>query len=184
MRLAIMLSLSAAALTLSASVLGVDVSAAKPAPALFEGSWERCEKYRGIENCGYAVTTQRGNRICGVEGYWASGRTYNTRFVGTAAGTSMRTDKICGRPGSDTDTYCADQTPRNLDTDEMVGWGKARNIRDVCKGRLHSRTTDEVFDCATAVRDAGMPKVRRLTNDDGPDAQERAWLASCTAGRE
>lgn len=177
-RLAILSILSLAALLLG-------ISATKPAPTPFDGSWERCTKYQGIKICSHAVTTQRGNRVCGVEGSWASGRYYHTRFVGTADKASMRIDKICGRPGSDTDTHCAGQGPRHLDPDEKVGWGTSHKMVHVCKRRLHGGwSRDEVFNCATAVRDAGLPKVHRLTNDDGPDPEERAWLASCTAGRE
>ncbi len=170
--------------SLSIAALGLGVSASKPAPAPFEGSWLRCDTNAGYRVCGYAQTTQRGQRVCGIEGYVATNSFYHTRFVGTAEGTSARIDKICGRPGSETDTHCADQAPRHLDPSEKVGWGTSRDKFYVCKGRIHGRSDDQLFDCATAVRDAGMPKVRRLPKSDGPDEIERAWLASCTAGRE
>lgn len=166
------------------AAMGLSVSASKPAPAPFEGTWLRCDTNAGYRVCGYAQTTQRGKRVCGVEGYVATNSFYHTRFVGTAEGTSARIDKICGRPGSETDTHCADQAPRDLDPGEKVGWGTSRNKFHVCKDWIHSRPGDQVFDCATTVRDAGMPKVRRLPKSDGPDEIERAWLASCTAGRE
>ena len=161
-------------------------SAAKPASAPFEGTWLNCDTNGGYRVCGFAQTTQRGKRVCGIEGYWASGRFYHTRFVGTAVGTSMRIEKICGRPGSETDTHCKGQGSRYLDRDEKIGWGTSRTRFYVCKGRLHSERRDRVFNCATAVRDAGMPKGRRLptVKEDGPAQEERAWLASCTAGRE
>lgn len=177
MRLAMVLSLSAV-------VLGVGVSATKLAPAPFEGSWLRCDTNGGSRVCGFAQTTQRGKRVCGITGSLASGRFYHTRFVGNADGNAMRIDKICGRPGSDTFTHCVDQAPRHLNRGEKVGWETSGDMFYVCKGRLHSRSGDEAFDCATAVREAGKPKVRRLPKSDSPDEIERAWLASCTAGRE
>ncbi|WP_137871076.1 hypothetical protein [Sphingopyxis sp. 2PD] len=164
--------------------LGFAASAANPVSAPFQGSWQRCDTYRGDRVCSYALTTQRGNRVCGVESYFASGRLYYLRFVGTAEGSSVRIDKICGRPGSETDTHCADQAPRYRDSTEKVGWGTSTDMRHVCKGRLHEGRRGKPFSCATAVRDAGIPKVRRLTTDDGLEAEQRAWLASCTAGRE
>jgi hypothetical protein len=171
---------------LSIAALGLGVSASKPVSTPFEAAWLSCDTNAGYRVCGYAKTTQRGKRVCGIEGYWASGRFYHTRFVGTAAGTSMQIDKICGRPGSETDTNCAGPYTRFLDPKDKVGWGTSRNKFYVCKGRLHSGPADEAFDCATAVRDAGMPKVRRLPTpkEDGPAQEERDWLASCTAGRE
>jgi hypothetical protein len=169
---------------LSIAAMGSSVSASKSAPAPFEGSWLRCDSNAGYRLCSYARTTQRGKRVCGVEGYVATNSVYQTRFVGTAEGISVRIDKICGRPGSETDTHCGDQASRDPGPGEKVGWGTSRNIFHVCKDRLHSRPGDQPFDCATAIRDAGMTKVRRLPKGDGPDEIERAWLVSCTAGRE
>lgn len=165
---------------LSMAALGSGVSATKSPPAPFDGAWMSCETWQGMRICGYNLHIQRGSRVCGVQSYFATNRTYVQRLVGTATGTSLRIDKICGDPGSETDTYCAGAAPSSA---EKVGWGTSDQQLLVCNGRLYSAKQGEEFSCAAAVRAAGLPKVRSLKGE-GPQPEDLVWLKSCATGSD
>ncbi|MDO9369919.1 MAG: hypothetical protein Q7T68_15235 [Sphingopyxis sp.] len=168
------------AVIVSAAALGVGVSATKPTPAPFEGAWMSCETYQGGRICGYKLLVQRGSRVCGIQRDFATNAYYQQRFVGTARANSVKIDKICGDPGSETDTYCAGQTSQR---DVKSGWGTSINSLYDCGGRLHGAKSDYGFRCDAANRAAGLPKVRSLKGE-GPEPEDAAWLKSCAAGAE
>ncbi|WP_144036674.1 hypothetical protein [Sphingopyxis witflariensis] len=167
---------------LSVAALGTGVSATKPAPtpAPFNGAWMICEDYQGSRICDYNLLAQRGDRVCGIQSYFATNSEYRQRFVATAKANVARIDKICGDPGSETDTYCAGEAPSGA---EKVGWGTSDETLLVCGGRLHGASDGDAPSCAKVNPQAGLPKVRSL-GDQAPEAAERAWLASCVGGAE
>lgn len=167
---------------LSIASLGAGVSATKPAPtpAPFNGAWMSCETYQGSRICSYNLLAQRGDRVCGLQSYFATNAVYEQRFVATAKANVARIDKICGDPGSETDTHCVGKAPSYA---EKVGWGTSDETLLVCGGRLHGVSEGEAPSCAKMNPRAGLPKVRSL-GDQAPEAAERAWLASCISGAE
>lgn len=165
---------------LSAAALGCGVSASKPTSAAFDGAWMRCETFQGARICGYKLLVQRGARVCGLQRDFATNAYYQQRFVGSVRGNSLHIDKICGDPGSETDTYCTGQAPGNA---AKVGWGASDDNMFLCGGRLHSAKDGESLSCGAAVRAAGLPKVRSL-GGEGPEPEDRAWLAACAGGSE
>lgn len=160
------------------------VSASPPAPALapapFNGLWRSCETYQGAEICEYTMLAQQGGRICGVQSYFATNAYYEQRFVGTVKANVAHIEKICGDPGSETDTYCAGRAP---DDAEKVGWGASDEKLFLCNGRLLAASGEETANCTGVKRQSGLPRVR-APSGDGPQPEERAWLASCAAGSE
>ena len=165
---------------LSVAALGTGLSATKPDATPFDGAWMSCETWQGARICGYKLLVQRGSRVCGVQRDFATNAYYHQRFIGTAQGNSLRIDKICGDPGSETDPYCAASAPP---TAEKVGWGASDKGLVVCGDRLHGVSEGDGFSCAKAIRAAGLPKVRSLRGE-GPEPEDRAWLKSCAGGAE
>lgn len=161
---------------------GVAVSKPAPAqaPAPFDGAWMSCEEWQGSEICEYKLLAQHGDRVCGLQSYFATNAYYGQRFVGTVKANVAHIEKICGDPGSETDTYCEGQAP---DHAEKVGWGATDQTLFLCNGELLGADGADATSCAGLKRGTGMPKVRSL-GDQGPDADDRAWLASCAAGAE
>ncbi|WP_439567538.1 hypothetical protein [Sphingopyxis sp.] len=164
--------------------IAVGLSVSSPAPALapapLDGAWMACETYRGAKICSYKLLVQRGSRVCGVQRYFATSAYYEQRFVGTVKGHVAQIEKICGDPGSETDTYCTGRAPRDA---ENIGWGTSTEKLFQCRGRLFSASGDAAVDCKGVMTGMGMPRVRSL-GGEGPAPEDRAWLASCTAGRE
>lgn len=162
--------------------LGLSVSSPAPAlaPAPFDGAWMSCETYRGDEICSYKLLVQRGSRVCGVQRYFATSAYYEQRFVGTVQGHVAPIEKICGDPGSETDTYCSGRAPRDA---ENIGWGTSTEKLFQCRGRLFSTSSDAPASCKGVTSGMGMPRVRSL-REQGPQPEDRAWLAACAAGRE
>lgn len=149
-------------------------------PAPFEGAWMDCQTWRGAEICEYTLLAQRGDRVCGLQRYFATNSYYEQRFVGTVKANTAHIEKICGDPGSETDTYCAGRAPEGA---EKVGWGNSKETLLLCNGRLLSASVGANADCVGATNQSGMPKVRTLGNQ-APDADEQAWLKSCAAGAD
>jgi len=167
-------------LFLSVAALGSGAAASKPEPARFDGAWMQCETWQGARVCGYKRLVQRGDRVCGVQQDFATNRMYRQRFVGTAQGRSMMIERICGDPGSETDTYCAGEAPQGA---ERTGWGASDRSLHLCGGRLFGADGGAGVDCATAPAAAGLPRVRTL-GDEALAPGEEAWLRSCAAGAE
>ncbi len=163
-------------------VAGVSASAPAPAlaPAPFDGAWMSCDTYQGARVCSYLLLTQRGSRVCGLQHYFATNRLYWQRFVGTARANMVKIDRICGDPGSETDTYCAGQAPSDA---KRQGWGTSDKSLHLCRGRIFSVRDGEKFTCSEVHPEGGLPKVRSLRRQ-GPQPEDAVWLKSCTAGAE
>ena len=146
----------------------------------FDGTWMHCETYRGASICAYKVMAQRGTRVCGVQRDFATNAYYTQRFVATADKSTARIDKICGDPGSETDTYCAGQAPT---PGAKSGWGPSDRTLHSCGNGLFSAESGTPFTCAGARPETGLPRVGSL-KDEGPDSDDAAWIASCIKGAE
>lgn len=79
----------------------------------FSGAWQACAGTSSPEECSRYLLVQRGDRICGIWSYVASGQAYEGRVVARAMSvTQARRTHVCGRPGSETDTECVDSWQR------------------------------------------------------------------------
>lgn len=73
----------------------------------FAGNWESCAGSESPEQCSRYLLLQRGQRICGIWSYFASGDSYEGRVIAEAISpVEARRTAICGRPGSETRTEC------------------------------------------------------------------------------
>ncbi len=162
------------------AVLGAGVSASRPKSSPFDGAWMTCQTWRSARICVYKLLVQRRDRVCGIQSDFATNAYYYQRFVGRARGNSLQIDKICGDPGSETDTFCAGSAPASA---QKVGWGASDQSLYVCDGRLHIGSNGHEFSCANASRSAGLPKVRSLKGE-GVTAEDRAWLKACVGGSD
>ncbi|WP_374524317.1 hypothetical protein [Sphingopyxis sp.] len=167
-----------AILPLAALLTGGATAERKRAP--FDGAWMSCETYQGSRICSYTLTAQRGARVCGVQRDFATNAYYTQRFIARAEGNRADIDKICGDPGSETDTYCAGQAPANA---EKVGWSTSDQTLHACGNRLYGTEAGTSFRCAAARPAAGLPKVRSL-GGEGPEPEDAAWMASCLRGED
>lgn len=104
------------------SVLGASPSSKDGS---FEGAWASCEGAVSHDECGRYVLVQRGQRICGTWSYLASGQAYEGRLAARVISTTRaRRTRVCGRPGSETDTECD------------AGWQTIDRPLEICNGRL------------------------------------------------
>lgn len=91
----------------------------------FAGSWESCAGAEAPEQCSRYLLLQRGKRICGTWSYYASGDAYEGRVVAESVSPlEARRTRICGRPGSETDTECD------------AGWQTIDRPLRICDGKL------------------------------------------------
>lgn len=98
--------------------------ATSPAGA-FTGVWQSCEGASSPGECSRYVLVQQGDRICGTWSYVASGKAYEGRLVaGATSSTGARRTRVCGRPGSETDTECGS------------GWQHISKPLLLCNGNL------------------------------------------------
>lgn len=165
---------------LPAAALATGGAAPEPRSTPFDGAWMACETYQGSRICSYTLMVQRGARVCGVQRDFATNAYYTQRFVATAERNRAGIDKICGDPGSETDTYCAGQAPADA---EKVGWGTSDQTLHACGNRLYGTEAGTAFSCAAARPAAGLPKVRSL-GGEGPEPEDAAWMASCLRGAD
>ncbi|MBW8295822.1 MAG: hypothetical protein K0M74_08470 [Sphingopyxis sp.] len=89
-------------------------------------------------------------------------------------------EKICGDPGSETDTYCAGRAPHNA---AAMGWDTSGERLFRCRSRLFSTSSDALASCKGVTPGMGMPRVRSL-GEQGRQPEDRIRLAACAAGRE
>ncbi|MBL0916390.1 MAG: hypothetical protein IBJ13_13035 [Sphingopyxis sp.] len=155
-------------------------AASAPTRMPFDGAWMNCEAYRGSSICSYKLMRQTGTRVCGVQRDFATNAYYTQRFIATAEGKNARIDRICGDPGSETDTYCTGRAPAGA---EKIGWGASNRTLHACGDHLYGADSGKAFSCAAARPEAGLPKVRTLSNE-GPEPEDEAWLAACAAGKD
>jgi hypothetical protein len=91
----------------------------------FSGAWQACAGTSSPEECSRYLLVRRGDRICGTWSYVASGQAYEGRVVARAtSATHARRTHVCGRPGSETETECAD------------GWQRIDRPLLLCDGKL------------------------------------------------
>ncbi|MDZ3831164.1 MAG: hypothetical protein U0S50_05020 [Sphingopyxis sp.] len=159
----------------------------EPTRAPFDAVRADCEDFRGATICSYQVTKQRGDRVCGIQRYFATNAYYYQRFVATVDGDVARIAKICGDPGSETDTYCRGQAP---DHASKVGWGTSDALLVACEGGRYDAKSGKVVGCtaeassAPAHRETDLPALVDDLDSDGPDTENLAWLKRCVAGQE
>ena len=103
----------------------VGAATAPAASTPFAGSWEACEGTSSHGECSRYVLMQRGERICGIWFYVASGKSYEGRVIARAtSATTARRTHVCGRPGSETGMECED------------GWESIDRPLQLCDGKL------------------------------------------------
>lgn len=99
--------------------------AAPAFPETFAGSWEACDGASSPSGCSRYVLVQRGERICGLWSYVASGKEYEGRVIARASSaTQARRTHVCGRPGGETSRECGS------------GWEAVDQPLLLCDGRL------------------------------------------------
>jgi hypothetical protein len=101
-----------------------DSTATRPAAAAdqkpFEGHWEHCQKWKGVDICSYHTLFQKGDRICGIWEYFATNSFYQGRLVWTANGKVADKRYICGRVGGEVSHWCPDDGAGT----SQPGWGQ------------------------------------------------------------
>ncbi len=159
-------------------LFAMPASSAKPADQPFAGTWMLCSKYQGYDVCSYNVLAQKGARVCGLWGYWASGRDYQGRLTAIATGQAAKVEKICGRPGSDTSTECA-----RKDTAPETWEQKTDRTLFICKGALYDSRYGEPGLCKGINKDLGTPKARSSAQSKVIIfPEDRTWLKACVEG--
>lgn len=138
---------------------------ADSAEGLFTGLWQDCDAGASSDECSQYQLVQRGERICGVWSYVATGAGYEGRVVARAvSSTDARRTRVCGRPGSETRTECDS------------GWESIDKPLRLCDGKL---SESEVANDECRARYERAP---------GADAQLMAlanepWMQECLAGQ-
>lgn len=164
---------------ISIAALGGGVAATEPDAVPFNGAWMLCDVWRGAEICEYRMLAQRGNRVCGVQRYFAASAYHEERFAGTAKANIVNLEKVCGDPGPENIPYCRGRAPTKT---AKTGWQATNRTLGLCDGRLYGGRT-RLHPCTGMGRRLGMPRVDN-PGDRGPRAEDRAWLASCVRGAE
>ncbi|WP_147652457.1 hypothetical protein [Vulcaniibacterium gelatinicum] len=132
----------------------------------FAGVWQACDDTSMPEQCSRYVLQQRGERICGIWSYFASGALYQGRIVGRALSTTeARRTRICGRPGSETRTACE------------AGWEAIDRPLRLCDGKLGDLDGEDgaCFADFERAEDAAT---------DMHALSEAPWMQACLAGNE
>jgi len=139
--------------------------AVAPGPT-FAGVWQACDDVASTDACSRYALQQRGERICGVWSYVASGREYEGRVVAEALSPhAARRIRVCGRPGSETRTECD------------AGWEVIDKPLQLCDGKLGDRAEDggacvADFERATAA----AAEVEALS--------AQPWMQACLSGAD
>ncbi|WP_435656708.1 hypothetical protein [Brucella pituitosa] len=131
----------------------------------FAGVWASCDSKDSPDECSRYLLIQSGDRICGTWSYFASGQAFEGRVVAHASSkTKARRTLICGRPGSETDTECAE------------GWQQIDKPLELCDGKLSdmARANGACFADYEAVP-ASQTELAEL--------EVQPWLKSCLATR-
>lgn len=188
-------------LTAFVSAHGKPVS--KPNPPAFEGVWQSCfrfspsdkdnyARYGGEKICSGFVLVQQGKNLCGTWEYFAS-TPYEGRIQAIQQdATTARSAKICGRPGSYTQTACVNERSSSTTQPLAVTWEThTQTVFKLCKGRLFSNYIDNKqlpFDnCQTIRKYPGMGRgmVRKaLTPSQKQILLQDPAIQQCLAGQE
>lgn len=109
----------------------------------FQGNWEHCDHLNDAhwgkgKVCSSYVLLQNKKNICGTWSYWATGTTYEGQLQMTAIRkNTAKKDLICGVPGSETQTECANEyTPEG-------GWEAYKGYMMVCQNALLTEATQD-----------------------------------------
>lgn len=159
------LTLALAAMSLSASAVPSDPGEETARAA----AWESCGTLRGASVCTWTALVRRGGQVCAVRQDFATNTYYVHRLMGVAAGDGARFTRICGDPGSETDSFCEGQAP---DGAEKVGWTSYDQTVRICDGRLSFGAAE----CSATSEDDMRPVAFSelpMSDDD------RAWLTTC-----
>ena len=132
----------------------------------FAGVWQACEGAASPDECSRYVLLQRGDRICGTWEYVATGDGYAGRVVARAvSATQARRTHVCGRPGSEARTECAD------------GWDRIDKPLRLCDGKLSD------VDAAGGACHADY--TRAGTTAEAAELAREPWVRAClTTGAE
>lgn len=129
----------------------------------FAGAWASCEGAASPEECSRYLLVQRGERICGTWSYVASGQIYEGRVIAQASTRTLaRRTQICGRPGSETDTECAD------------GWQAIDKPLQLCDGKLSDMAGADGA-CFADYESVPAAEAERTALETQP------WLQACLA---
>ncbi len=143
-----------------------DAKSELPASTPFAGVWESCAGTDAPEQCGRYVLLQRGKRICGTWSYFASGDSYEGRVIAEAMSPlEARRTRICGRPGSETQTEC------------NTGWETIDRPLRLCSGKLGDLDGKDgrCFADFESVEDA-TTSLQELAS--------QPWVQACLSGKE
>lgn len=196
----ITLSIFALCLTVLTSAHGKPVS--KPKAPAFEGVWQSCfrfspsdkdnyARYGGEKICSGFVLVQQGKNLCGTWEYFAS-TPYEGRIQAMQQdATTARSAKICGRPGSYTQTACEDDKA-SFTTKPLAKWEtNTQTVFKLCKGRLFSNYIDDKqlsFDNCQTIRKypgIGSGMIRKaLTPSQKQTLLQDPAIQQCLAGQE
>ncbi|MFV0625420.1 hypothetical protein ACBY01_15605 [Sphingomonas sp. ac-8] len=140
------------------------------AEAPFTAGWEHCDTLRGASVCTWIAMAQKGTRVCAVAEDFATNAYQSHRLIGTATGSRVRFTKICGDPGSETDSRCPGQADEGT---EKVGWTGYDRSFHLCKGRL--------FENPQGCEGGDDTSMQPVSSSRLPISEEdRGWLATCT----
>ena len=132
----------------------------------FAGVWQACDDIASAETCSRYVLQQRGDRVCGVWSYMASGRAYEGRVVAEALSPhATRRIRVCGRPGSETRVACD------------AGWETIDEPLQLCDGKLGDRTGDGGICVADFQRVTGSAA-------DVESLSAQPWMQACLLGAD
>lgn len=144
----------------------------KPAPgagifdagAPFTGVWEECDEGGSPDECSRYLLLQHGDQICGTWAYVATADLYYGHLEAKAlSATSARRTKVCGRPGSETQTECD------------AGWESIDKPLELCDDKLAERTGD-TGECKARYARSAQPGTQLTTLANEP------WVKACLAG--
>jgi hypothetical protein len=138
----------------------------------FTGEWDGSE---------HVYLRQKGNRVCGLWRYLATGREYEGRLVGTAEGNVLKVKEVCGTPGGRTRMYCAESAPKG---ETEVGWTPSTEMGLLCKGRLNlseALPTACPLSSRVSMWDEPVQSKGRSTDDHRFEPADIAWAKQCAA---
>ncbi len=112
--------------------------------------------------------------MCAIRQDFATNAYYTHRLIGTVNANRVHFDRICGDPGSETDTFCAGHAPEGA---QKIGWSSYDQTVHLCESGLSDTPTG----CTGTQDDQQMARVStdRLPLSD----EDRDWLAACANGQ-
>jgi hypothetical protein len=155
-------------------LLPMPAGSSQPVQRQFDGLWIHCSRYQGDDVCSYTMLVQHDDRLCGLWGYWASGKVYEGRLRGKVTANIAHVEEICGTPGSETSVDCA----REQDAQQI--WQRSDKMMFVCKGRLYESNVGFPASCTGTSNAASLTKATgRMQSKVMVDREDKAWLEAC-----